>query len=319
MISTKVMLVSTGALSAAMALGVTAPAMTAFLCSELPRVYRALLLWLTPPYLYLVINGIIISIAASSRFQKTDAQGEWTAEALSTATPAVKAQPEDPPPPVVFEIGGGPEQEEEGSGRGGFDTAEGGAEGETMMAKNTAAEEDGEEEEFFISRSSWTPEMRPLAAEKPLVSMRFGGRKGVKASPEGRALRVAKPRRYETLESTWKTITDGRPMPLPRHLRKSDTWGGDAGGRAREESAATQPPPPPLMRKAETFGERRVGSTSPSPGGSSKGRVLRREASPGQDELNRRVEAFIKKFNEEMRLQRQESFKNYMDMISRGT
>lgn len=34
----------------------------------LPRAYMSFAGWLTPPYLYLIINGIILSIAASSRF-----------------------------------------------------------------------------------------------------------------------------------------------------------------------------------------------------------------------------------------------------------
>lgn len=123
---------------------------------------------------------------------------------------------------------------------------------------------------------------------------------------------MARPKKGETLESTWKTITDGRPMPLTRHLRKSDTWGAD--GRGRE---AASPP----VRKSETFSEQRVATPSPSAspgrsGGGGTGRLIRREPSPGQDELNRRVEAFIKKFNEEMRLQRQDSFKHYMNMIN---
>ncbi|PWA56030.1 hypothetical protein CTI12_AA421750 [Artemisia annua] len=39
-----------------------------------------------------------------------------------------------------------------------------------------------------------------------------------------RSLRVSKPKKHETLESTWKTITDGLHIPLNRHLKMSDIF-----------------------------------------------------------------------------------------------
>lgn len=45
---------------------------------------------------------------------------------------------------------------------------------------------------------------------------------------------------------------------------------------------------------------------------------MRREASIGLEELNKQIEAFINKFNDEMKLQRQESDKRFMDMINRS-
>ena len=45
------------------------PAAAAFVAKELPHARAVAATWLTPPYLCLVINAIIISIAASSRFQ----------------------------------------------------------------------------------------------------------------------------------------------------------------------------------------------------------------------------------------------------------
>uniref|UniRef100_J3MM20 DUF4408 domain-containing protein n=1 Tax=Oryza brachyantha TaxID=4533 RepID=J3MM20_ORYBR len=195
----------------------------------------------------------------------------------------------------------------------------------------TAPEVEETEENFTISRSTWRPrrrstevevenevspfadltnEVSPFAdltnsGEKPLVSARIG-RKPAKASPEGsRALGVSRPRKEQTLESTWKAITEGRAPPLARHLKKSDTWETRPG--RRPSGGEDAPPPAPAMRKAETFNEA---------GG---GRKVRREPSLGQDELNRRVEAFINKFNMEMRLQRQGALKHYNDMISRGS
>jgi len=124
------------------------------------------------------------------------------------------------------------------------------------------------------------------------------------------ALRVAKTKKQETLESTWKTITEGRAMPLNRHLKKSETFesqprrngvpladlnGGVGGGSG------------PVMKKSETFSGMEK-SVSP----------VRKEPSLSQDELNRRVEAFINKFNAEMRLQRQESLRQYREMVNGG-
>lgn len=129
----------------------------------------------------------------------------------------------------------------------------------------------------------------------------------------GKALRVvAKPKRHETLENTWKAITDGRPMPLTRHLRKSDTW--ENHGR----QINTDDQSPQKMMKSETFKDRtNYESINSSPVGLSPGSgKLRKEASVSQDELNRRVEAFIKKFNDEMRLQRQESLNQYKRMVN---
>lgn len=122
----------------------------------------------------------------------------------------------------------------------------------------------------------------------------------------------AKPiKRHDTLESTWKTITDGRSMPLTHHLKKSDTW--DTCQRQTDENT----PPPPRMKKSETFHDH---STGNKPLSSSPSYVkLSREPSLSQDELNRRVEAFIKKFNEDMRLQRQESLNQYQETVSRVT
>nr|CAB3454656.1 unnamed protein product [Digitaria exilis] len=339
-----------GALLAAAGVRFLGPAAAAFVEEELPRARAAAATWLTPPYLYLVINAIIISIAASSRFQPSTGGGGGRPSAPSYPAPAATATggvvPEEeeemeqdgiqpvvalqvPVPVVAMPVPA-------------LQAVEVAAAEEPVVEMNAEAVAPApvdEDEEFSISRSTWTPrrrgaepeveadaaesEVAPFAdltnsREKPLVSARFN-RKAAKPSPEGsRALRVARPRKEETLESTWKAITEGRGPPLARHLKKSDTWdtrpgrrpSGGAGSGEVDPAAATVPAG--TMRKAETFND--AGRTKAAPAA-----PVRREPSLGQDELNRRVEAFIHKFNMEMRLQRQESLKQYSDMLGRGS
>ena len=121
---------------------------------------------------------------------------------------------------------------------------------------------------------------------------------------------MAKPKRHETLENTWKMITEGRAMPLTRQLKNSDTWENHSRDINVEALADS-----PLMKKLETFIKRPPVQVSSSP---IEGK-LRKEASLSQEELNSRVEAFIKKFNEEMRLQREESLNEYMEMVNSGS
>ncbi|GKV18573.1 hypothetical protein SLEP1_g28933 [Rubroshorea leprosula] len=201
--------------------------------------------------------------------------------------------------------------------------------GDFLEDKNVVVE-DLNGDDLVTSKSEWNPLRRmdsseiPMEilspAEKPLVSARFGHRKLVnKASTEGfRSLGVAKPKRHETMENTWKMITEKKAMPLSRHLKKSETFKETWENQVNVDPLAE---PSPVVKKLETFKDRTNFQLSPAQGSSSPASVLklRKEPSLSQDELNRRVEAFIKKFNEEMRLQRQESLNQYKEMIDRGS
>ncbi|CAL9759207.1 unnamed protein product [Musa acuminata subsp. burmannicoides] len=255
-----------GVVTMVLALRLVGPTVVWFLAAEVPRAYASALAWIRPPYIYLVINGIIITIFASFRFQKHPAADPSTLPVMNLAEVQREMKlAEDEP-------------RRELSGRAKVD------------------------EEFVISTSSWSPKRRrgslaempteySVAAEaKPLLSTRFGHPKAAEPSADGTALGLA--RRNETLESTWRTITERRARPV----KKSDTW-DTSSGVCREEPAT-------LIEAAGS-------------GAASRERP-RREASKGQEELNRRVEAFIRKFNQEMRLQRQESLKHHMEMINRG-
>ncbi|KAJ6728013.1 COTTON FIBER (DUF761) [Salix koriyanagi] len=325
MLSLKVALISTGLLSLAVILKLSVvPLVTDFAVSELPIMYSSVISWLQPPYLYLVINCIIITILASSRLQLQNPSQEQQVP-LSPADIIV------PPLPVTVE------QEDisvlvrstayvndsvAASDRyGNYEYL--GVEDKTVIVEDCAVAESGEVYEIEADKAAPCRSdsiecliEKDQNKEKPMVSARLGRRKSLKGIPEGggkaAALGVSRPKRHDTLENTWKTITDGRPLPLARHHKKSDTWDSPV----RHEHAS--PPKTMMKKRSETFNDSISSGSeklSRSPHGSGK---LRKEPSPSQDELNKRVEAFINKFNEEMRLQRQRSLDQYQQMISRG-
>ncbi|KAG8482129.1 hypothetical protein CXB51_026772 [Gossypium anomalum] len=322
MLSLKVLFISSGVLSIALGLKLSVPLVMEFSVSQAPLLWSTFRSWLKPPYLYFVINGIIITIAASSRFHQNNGENEKTEELMQ----------QQPRSKILVEQR--PDLEYEMKSSLDFDAVETVVyeqkeivqEVETTVFEaetNVAVVDDGDGGDVFaISKSEWIPPRRmdsseiPLdvlfPVEKPPASSRFGHRKPVKANPEGgRALKVAKPKRHETLENTWKMITEGRAMPLTRHLKKSDTF-ENHGREINVETMADSP----LVKKSETFRDRTNYQLPPS--SSPPSGKLRKEPSLSQDELNRRVEAFIKKFNEEMKLQRQESLNQYMEMVNRG-
>ncbi|PON44580.1 hypothetical protein PanWU01x14_265650 [Parasponia andersonii] len=335
-LSLKVVLISTGVLSMAVALKLSVPVVTDFVASEVPSLWSFVLSWLKPPYLYVVINCIIISIVASSKLhQKVD------------EPPPPLISPAMMVPPVTAEAvkisGGEVARTDYAMYSGvvltgyGYDPNDVAAAAAKVSEAHAPPPRVAEKEELFVMNGGEVEDDEAVAAslawnglqrkdsleicfsnenEKPPVSARFGHRKSVKASPEGgKSLRVSKPKRQDTLESTWKTITEGRSMPLTRHLKKSDTWESHVRRNARTAAAAEMfSSPPPAAEKFHNSSS----ATELSPASRSGAGKLRKEPSLSQDELNRRVEAFIKKFNEEMRLQRQESLNQYQEMIRRG-
>ncbi|XP_059623321.1 uncharacterized protein LOC132266460 [Cornus florida] len=351
--SLKVVLISAGIVSIAMATKFSAPLIINFAVYEVPLIWSTLLSWLKPPYLYLIINGIIITIAASSRlYQKldhrthsepplvspkplsSDLRSDFAAVSTQSEFRVLKStvvyEDEARVPEVNRELLNGLEVGDQDEDKFVISTQY--MESPAMyedeanfpevndheVRNGSEVDDIQDEDEFVISTSSWTPLQRMSslemqteyilpATEKPPISSRFGHRKPVKASPEGgKALKVAKPKRHETLENTWKMITDGRHMPLTRHLKRSEAW----ENRDRQFNAGPHDSSPD---KSETSNVDHANSDPPSSSGK-----LRKEPSLSQEELNRRVEAFINKFNDDIRLQRQESLKRYREMINRG-
>ncbi|GAA0152670.1 hypothetical protein LIER_37537 [Lithospermum erythrorhizon] len=117
-------------------------------------------------------------------------------------------------------------------------------------------------------------------------------------------MRVAKHKRHETLDSTWRMITEGRNMKNTNTFQSLDDENHTIINSSVRQNS--------FFRKSATFKDRTNVLHEPP------AILLRKEPSLGKEELNLRVEAFINKFNEEMRLQRQESLQRYMEMVKRG-
>lgn len=225
MLSLKIFLISTTVLSAGIMLKLSAPAVTDFAVSEVPSIWNGVISWLKPPYLYLVINCIIITIVASSKLQnKLDENSSPALAAVSLENLAQFHPIKDVRPsteyysPVLHDLNGAVSKNQAVEVRpmvyeyptaGVYDAkvekvpevfnpyglVETRASEKNSSFNVNAFVADGDE--VVISKFTRAPVMRQdsldysvvsgFSAEKPPVSARFSHRKNVKSSPEGKS------------------------------------------------------------------------------------------------------------------------------------
>ncbi|EOA14540.1 hypothetical protein CARUB_v10027772mg [Capsella rubella] len=309
-----------GVFTVATAVVFTVPSISHFVVSSFPIIiYDNTVFLLKPPYLYLVINCIIVSIVATSKLTHHKSSSSVDDSEISGLVVTPVLVPVQLPPSSDIDTG--------------FLNVVHDASDYTGFVEKTDPPVDQTVEESLKfpgvvpeiqktemskpSSDSPEPEKVKPKYDSPEISIlkhstrkppRVNQQKPLKSSSEGgskksAALGVTKPpRRQDTLETTWKKITEGRSTPLTKHLTKSDTW--QERGHVPENKKKKKE----KMTKSEN-----LNATA------EEKLLLKREPSPGQEELNRRVEAFIKKFNEEMRLQRLESLAKYNEMVNGGT
>ncbi|KAH0937697.1 hypothetical protein HID58_005158 [Brassica napus] len=297
--------VITGVLSLAAAVSFTVPSVSHFVASSYPMIYNNTVFLLKPPYLYLVINCIIVSIVATSKLTHKSSSGIDVSD-FSEAVTVV---------PVPSDIDAGylnvshhavasDYTEGEDNEPKVEDVSQVIGDDKVIETEKLKPKSDWSEPEKPKPSSGWSePETEKPKQQSDLLEIsrvklsrkppRYSKQKSFNTSAEGKK----PPRRQDTLETTWKKITEGHSTPLTKHLTKSDTWQERSHVHSSKEK----------MTKSENLND----INAPT--------ELKREPSPGQEELNRRVEAFIKKFNEEMRLQRLESLAKSKEMVNGGT
>lgn len=269
----------------------------------LPGLWVKLKSWLSPPYIYIIINFIIIFIAVSSTLHHPKVNEDHHNNDDDYGGP--RLQP--PPPPVSEEIN----------------------QNDFLYTKITTVAEsvrkpspcDFSEKKVFasfkttannvIGKENFGENPAPdhikhiLVAEQPKNNHDHHDQYDHQNDYSGDI------GNDDTMEGTWKAILEGGKSPARKELKKMETWNAPpqvAVVEAAELISTAAVSGRKEMRKSETFNDSVLGRQR---GG------LRRDASMSQDELNRRVEAFISKFNKDMRLQRQESEQRFLEMINR--
>ncbi|CAN8294264.1 unnamed protein product [Cochlearia groenlandica] len=287
----KAVLISAGLIAIALFLMVSVPMASDFSLSHSPVLWSSFFSWLKPPYLFVAVNVIIIIIVASSIYHGGEYNIETDESIINNQAPLLELEDLDldadfdfpvitPPSISVTEVEisefVSEEKEEKSDQINGRD--------EFVVLKSKV-----DEAPSMVEESENLP-----PTEKSLSPVRSGHRKPFKTSLKGgnkrKTLRVGKPKQQQeekTMENTWKMITeDENSTSLTTHYRRSDTLKlGD--GEVKH-----------ALRKAETFRDMTNYQKSTTVTASTPVK-MKKEMSPSRDELNRRVEAFIKKCKEE--------------------
>lgn len=152
-----------------------APFISEFLASDVPSFWNLLLQWLEPPYLYLLINAIIISIVASSKLQQ---KGHHIHDdQISVFPPPEKVIAASTEVSLYDHIRPVQDLSDDNKTVMMMDGGDGVAE-VVGDVKTTPPPKRSDSMEFSDSSEK-------ESRDKPSVSARFGHRKTVKANPEG--------------------------------------------------------------------------------------------------------------------------------------
>ncbi|KAL0694418.1 hypothetical protein Bca4012_061598 [Brassica carinata] len=266
-LSIKVAVVSTVIIAMSLFVKSCVPIAVEFSLSRFPILWSSFLSWLKPPYLFVIINVIIVTtiVASSKYFQST---GDQDCEVKDVGMDGHFVAIFPPPPIVVTDVDRSEvvceEKEEEIS----------------ELIKNGG-------DELLNKVPTLTEETE---TKKPLVSARFSHRKPVKVTLKGnkrKEPRVVKPKRHENTPKMMVTEELESTQLTGQYSWRQETLRLDAG--------ETQL----VLRESETF--RDVTNNYPilSPTVTQPVK-MRKEMLPSLEEMNRKFEAFIKKVKEEI-------------------
>ncbi|KAA0036047.1 DUF4408 domain protein [Cucumis melo var. makuwa] len=248
----------------------------------LPRLFVSFRSWLSPPYVFIVFNFLMVAALASSVFRRQKDTSETKFTPISHENTNVS--PSNP-----YKL----THEDR-------DFSITGRSGEIWNGISDEDEQDKEEEEEKLLK--W--DFPTLFTEKfsDPSSEKFCAYSSEKVEEEKDGGDVGDD---DSMEATWKAIMERQEKQTPQ-LKKSQTW--DSPLPARLIRAAVREEEPVAWDRNEVRKPEKFQQTL----------SFRRKISMTSEELKSRAEAFIEMVNRSIRLQRQESEQRFLQAMKRS-